>query len=182
MAPSPIARLTSSVRRYTDGLPRAFWTLWAGTLVNRLGTFVQPFLALYLTAERGLSTEGAAVVVAGYGAGAFGASLAGGWLADRAGRRATLLLSLTGGAAAMAAVPFVRAPLALGLALAGLGFLVELYRPAVAAAVADLVSPEDRPRAYALLLRRSTWGPRWGPCWRGSSRGARSRRCSWSTP
>jgi MFS family permease len=101
--------------------------------------------------------------VAGYGAGAFAASLVGGWMADRAGRRATMLLSFTGGAAGMLAVPFVRAPLALGLALGVLGFLVELYRPAVSAAVADLVPPEDRPRAYALLYWVINVGAAIGP-------------------
>ena len=33
-----------------SGFPRTFWLLWAGTIVNRLGGFVIPFLALYLTA------------------------------------------------------------------------------------------------------------------------------------
>jgi hypothetical protein len=31
------------------GLPKGFGVLWAGTLVNRAGTFVAPFLTIYLT-------------------------------------------------------------------------------------------------------------------------------------
>ena len=34
-----------------SGLPTTFWWLWAGTLVNRAGAFVLPFLAFYLTDE-----------------------------------------------------------------------------------------------------------------------------------
>ena len=30
-------------------LPRPVWLLFAGTFVNKFGTFVMPFLALYLT-------------------------------------------------------------------------------------------------------------------------------------
>jgi hypothetical protein len=32
------------------GLPRPFWVLFVGTLVNRVGGFVLVFLAIYLTA------------------------------------------------------------------------------------------------------------------------------------
>ena len=34
------------------GLPRTFWYLWTGALIDRLGTFVYTFLALYLTRAR----------------------------------------------------------------------------------------------------------------------------------
>ena len=34
---------------------RTFWYLWSGTLINRLGSFVLIFLAIYLTRERGFS-------------------------------------------------------------------------------------------------------------------------------
>ena len=37
------------------GLPTTFWWLWAGTLVNRAGAFVLPFLAFYLTDELDLT-------------------------------------------------------------------------------------------------------------------------------
>lgn len=41
------------------GLPRAFWALWGGTVVNRLGTMVMPFTGVYLTQSRGLSVAAA---------------------------------------------------------------------------------------------------------------------------
>jgi hypothetical protein len=43
--PGPARRWWRDAR---GGLPRPFWFLWAGTLVNRLGYFVAPFLTLYL--------------------------------------------------------------------------------------------------------------------------------------
>src|SRR3990172_7824280 len=76
-----------------SGLPRTFWLLWAGTIVNRLGGFVIPFLALYLTGPRGLPVSQAALMVSLFGAGSFGASLIGGELADRLGRRPVMLIS-----------------------------------------------------------------------------------------
>lgn len=130
------------------GLPSAYWVLFAGALVNRIGGFVVPFLSLYLTRERGLSMEAAGLVVSLFGLGAFAAGPLGGALADRVGRRPTLLLALFGGAAAMIHLGLARAPWHVGVAAALLGLLGELYRPAMQAAVSDVVPPEDRPRAF----------------------------------
>jgi hypothetical protein len=46
--------ISHRLRSLTAGLPRTYWLLWVGTLINRLGGFVIPFLTLYLTQERGL--------------------------------------------------------------------------------------------------------------------------------
>ena len=40
------------LRQAAVGLPRTFWLLWTGSLINRLGSFVIIFLAIYLTGER----------------------------------------------------------------------------------------------------------------------------------
>ncbi len=133
------------------GLPRTYWYLWAGALVNRLGGFVFTFLALYLTQVRGYSVERAGMVVALYGAGSMGSGPVGGLLADRIGRRATMLLSMTLGAAAMLQLGFARTPTHIALSTLALGFFGDLYRPAVQATVADLVPAEDRTRAYGYL-------------------------------
>ncbi|MCK6546224.1 MFS transporter [Myxococcota bacterium] len=133
------------------GLPRTFWVLLLGTFVNRLGGFVVPFLTIYLTKERGLPVDRAGIIVGLFGAGALGAGLVGGFLADRFGRRFTMLVGLVGGAAMMLVLGFVRDELAIAAATFGLGLLGDLYRPAVWAAATDLVPEEDRTRAFGLL-------------------------------
>ena len=141
-------------RRVLDavaGLPRPFWVLWTGMLVNRAGSFVVPFLAIYLTQARGFSAAQAGVVAASYGAGALFASPLGGYLADHAGRRATLIGALALGGLGMIALGFAR-DLAVILPSCFLVAMVgEAYRPAMQAAVADLVPPADRPRAFGLV-------------------------------
>jgi hypothetical protein len=47
------------------GLPRPFWVLFGSTLVNRVGGFVVVFLAIYLTAVRGLNAAQAGAVISG---------------------------------------------------------------------------------------------------------------------
>jgi MFS family permease len=132
------------------GFPATFWWLWAGTLVNALGQFVFPFLALYLVG-RGFSVAEAGGIVAGMGLGSIFAAPIGGTLADRVGRRATLVGSLVLGAAMTAFLAVVREPLAIRLGVFFLGVFSQMYRPAVQAAVADLVAPEHRARAYGLV-------------------------------
>src|SRR5438034_666736 len=108
------------------GLPRTFWILWAGALVNRLGGFVMPLLAIYLTAERGLSVQEVGLVVSLWGAGMLCSGPLGGFLADRAGRRVTLVLALALGAATMVHLAFARAPAHIGAAAFLLGLVGEM--------------------------------------------------------
>src|SRR5258708_3440203 len=133
------------------GLPRTFWILWTGALVNRLGGFVMPLLALYLTGPRGLAVQQAGLVISLYGAGVLGSAPLGGFLADRIGRRPTLILALVLGAFAMLHLAFARAPAHIAAAAFLLGLLGDLYRPAVSAVIADLVPSQDRVRAYGFL-------------------------------
>jgi MFS family permease len=132
-------------------LPPVYWTVWLGTLVNRAGAFVGPILTFYLTEQIGLSLGEAGVIVAAWGAGSFVASLVGGVLADRIGRRTTMVVSLLGGSVAMLALSASREPVAIAAAALGLGFVGDLYRPAVSAFIADVVEPEHRLRAYGAL-------------------------------
>ncbi|MGP4013800.1 hypothetical protein [Streptomyces sp. 4N124] len=53
------------MRQAASALPRPFWWLWASILIGRLGSFVDPFLVLYLTAERGYSASFAGLQLAG---------------------------------------------------------------------------------------------------------------------
>src|SRR5947207_7990773 len=50
-------RLLAAYREAYRGLPRATWVLAAVFFVNRCGTMVLPFLALYLTTQRGLGAR-----------------------------------------------------------------------------------------------------------------------------
>ena len=72
----------AGLRRTLRDLPRAAWVLYLGTFVNRFGSFVLPFLVLYLIG-RGYTVVQAGAVVGLYGVGSLLASAVGGYLADR---------------------------------------------------------------------------------------------------
>jgi MFS family permease len=132
-------------------LPAVYWTVWLGTLINRLGQFVGPLLTFYLTQDRGYELTEAGGIIALLGLGQVAAALVGGVLADRLGRRATMALSLFGAAATMLVLAQARSYDAIAVTVLVLGFTGELYRPAVAALVADVVPAKDRVYAYGLL-------------------------------
>ena len=133
-------------------LPRAFWALWVCQLVNRLGSFVQPFLVLYLTQDRHLSIGTAGAVAAAVGAGSVASQFVGGWLADHVGRRLTMLTCFFGTAGALILMGSVRSMAMIWVAAFLVGLLGDLFRPAVSATVADLMEPAERVRAYGLLF------------------------------
>jgi MFS family permease len=132
----------------TEGLPPTYWILWTGTLINRLGGFVIPFLTLYLTSQREIPVSQAALMVSFFGAGSFIAQLIGGELTDRLGRRPVMLTSFLVTPAAMIALGLSRATPLIAVLTFAVGFFTDLYRPAVGAAIADLVPSESRTRAY----------------------------------
>ncbi|MEV0271580.1 MFS transporter [Hamadaea sp. NPDC050747] len=131
-------------------LPRTFWIVAAGTLANRIGTMVVPFLVFFLGAK-GVSTSATGAIVIALGFGGAAGSVAGGWLADRIGPRTALIVGLVAAPAALGAL-YVAPTIALMTAAAVLvGVTGKLYPPAANALVAASVSGERRTRAFSLM-------------------------------
>ncbi|MEP6667814.1 MAG: MFS transporter [Chthoniobacter sp.] len=129
-------------------LPRSFWVLFAGTFINRFGTFVWPFLTIYLTRQGHTLTE-AAWAVSGFGGGAIFGSAVGGWLSDHIGRRNTIVLGTFSTAAAMLLLYTMTALPAIVACTMLAGLTAGVYHPAASALLADIVPNELRVRAYS---------------------------------
>ncbi|MGH7566692.1 MAG: MFS transporter [Gemmatimonadota bacterium] len=154
--------MTLSLRSEIRALPRGAWILYGETLVNRLGTFVLVFLVLWLT-RIGWSAAMAGLAVSVYGLGGLFASLAGGWLADRFGRRRTIALSMFSSAAVLLTLPHARATLTV-LTLAGMaGLTSELYRPAASGLLSDLIPAGRRVPGFAVYRLAINLGHSVGP-------------------
>ncbi|MFE9694433.1 MFS transporter [Micromonospora sp. NPDC005806] len=142
------------LRRWWDdtagGLPATFWYLWSGLLINRAGAFAMLFLSLYLTAARGASASLAGLVVGAYGAGGAVGTLLGGVLADRWGRRTTLLAAHLAAAGLMVALAFSRHLAVIAVLAALVGAVHSMPGPAFVAAIVDVVPEDRRARAFNL--------------------------------
>jgi len=155
-----------SFRENLKALPPAAWILFGGTFINRFGTFVIPFLILYLT-RIGYSSAQAGLAVGAYGIGHLIASFAGGHLADRIGRRNTIVLSMFGSAASMLTLSQARSYVSIVILTCITGALSELYRPASYALVGDLVGEEHRVTAFGIYRFAINLGFAAGPATAG---------------
>lgn len=159
-----VAPLT--LRQNLRALPRPTWILFGGTFINRFGTFVMPFLVIYMT-RQGYTPAQAGFAVSAYGGGHLASSMLGGHLADAIGRRHTIALSMFASSLAMLALSQARGLAALLACAFAVGLAAELYRPAASALIADLVSPEQRITAFGVYRLAINLGFAFGPATAG---------------
>ncbi len=138
-----------TLRAGIRSLPGPVWILCAGSFVNRFGSFVAVFLILYLR-EKGYSIAEAGFVVSLYGAGNVVAAAVGGLLADRLGRRNAIAISMFSSAATLLVLSQADEIVLIGALTFLAGLTGEMYRPASAALLADLVPAGQRLPAFAL--------------------------------
>lgn len=131
-------------------MPRGVWVLVGGQFINRFGSFVYPFLALFMIG-RGMRLGEISAVLGSMALGQLGAPFAGGYLADAIGRRNTIVIALVGGALSLLGLYACAHPLTLCGMAAAHGFFAFMFGPAANALLSDLVTPRQRVTAYALL-------------------------------
>ncbi|MGD2109012.1 MAG: MFS transporter [Phycisphaerae bacterium] len=132
-------------------LSRTVHLLCLGAFINRAGTFIAPFLTLYLEDELELGVGFATRAMGVYGVGALLAYFTGGQLADQIGRRIVMLVSLVGTAAILLLFAHLRSGWSILGALLAFSFIAEMYRPACSAMIADVTGPEQRTHAFGLM-------------------------------
>ena len=109
----------------------------------------------------------AGLAVGAYGAGHVIASSLGGHLADRIGRRNTIMLSMFGSAAAMMALSQARSYGVIVALTVLTAAVAELYRPASHALLTDLTQADQRVFAFALYRFAVNLGVAAGPAMAG---------------
>ncbi|MZD10313.1 MFS transporter [Streptomyces sp. SID5785] len=132
-------------------MPRAVRLLLLARVVNQLGAFSLPFLTALISSDYGADLTTAGLVAAAFGLATIPSRLAGGGLADRIGRRATIVLGLVGCAVAQLAIA-ASSSLAWAVAAAVLlGLAFELYEPPSQAIIGESVPERQRVRTFSLF-------------------------------
>lgn len=123
-------------------VPAAVWALLVGTFINKLGSFLQVFLVLYLT-NRGFSANQAGLALGAYGAGSIVGVIIGGSITDRFGYRRTIVASMS--SAALFTIALLYAPnfIMIVAVVAITGAVAQAYRPASSALLTSL-TPQSR--------------------------------------
>ncbi len=150
--------LLATVRSF----PRPVWVLFGGVFLNKFGTFVLPFLAIYLT-RRGFTQADAGIALGCYGLGRIAAAFLGGQLADTLGRRNTIVLSMVLTAVTMMALAHADSLVAIALLTALASLTGEMYVPACTALLTDLTSPAQRVTVFSTYRMSFNAGWAFGP-------------------
>lgn len=144
-------------------LPRSIWALFAVRLVISAGNFVFPFLTIILTTKLDWTVNKTGTFLSCIQIAALPGVLVAGRLSDRTGRRLIILLCQAA-AAILFAISLATGftdflPYLVGAA----SILLAMTWPVSGALVADLVPPDHRKSAYALLYWGNNIGFSLGP-------------------
>ncbi|TWU20056.1 MFS transporter [Bythopirellula polymerisocia] len=131
-------------------LPPSVWFVSLTVLINRSGTMVLPFLALYVTTELGLEISAAGYLLAMYGVGAILGNWIGGWLKGRFGPLLVQFASLAFAAGGFMLLSLAHGESEVAACLFLLSLVGEANRPAAATATTLLAPPHAITRAFAL--------------------------------
>ncbi len=148
-------------------LPRTVYILFFARIINSIGSFVYPLLAILLTAKLGFSEQDAGIITTvAISAGGVG-MLIGGKLADKIGRKKLIILSAVTGACAFMACAFLgTSKIIVYLLIAG-NFLSIAQWPTIDAMVTDSTDKTNRQNAFSLLYMGTNIGVAAGPLMAG---------------
>ncbi|MFC6538252.1 MFS transporter [Nonomuraea salmonea] len=132
-------------------MPRTVWWLLLARAINRLGAFSLGFLTVLMTTDFGADPATAGLITAAFGVATIPSRLVGGVLADRFGRRRTIVTGLTACAVAQAGIAFAGTVALVAVFAVLLGLVFELYEPPSQAIIADTVRPARQAQAYSLF-------------------------------
>lgn len=144
----PLQRLRSVYRDY----PQQFWLLTFGSFIDSLGSALMfPFLALYITQRFGVGMTELGALIGVFAVMAVPGSVLGGALADRMGRKRTMLFGLVVSALTSLLLGWAGSFQLVFLSLIIVGLFAEVGGPARQAMVADLLPEEQRGQGFGLL-------------------------------
>jgi predicted MFS family arabinose efflux permease len=162
--PPFIKKMKFNLKSNLDRYPSQFWLLFWGMLISTAGaSMIWPFLMIYVSEKLGLQmTSIASLMTLNAGAGLLASFLVGP-IADRAGRKITMIIGLAGSGLLYLAMIPAETLLAFAILMTLRGFFNPLYRVGADAMVADLIPERHRSDAYALTRLSKNVGIALGP-------------------
>ena len=144
---SILERIQNVVQDY----PTPFWVLMTGTFIDRLGTnLIMPFLAIYVVQRFDAKITQVGLIYTLFAISSGVGNFLAGALADRFGRRFTLILGLVCAATARIALGLANNFTGLYIAAAFAGLFGAIGWPAQLAMTADLLGPQKRANGFGI--------------------------------
>lgn len=144
--------------------PRAFWLLLAGFFINRASAaLIWPFLTLVMRQRLEAPLAIITSLISIQAVAGLVSTSAIGVIMDRFGRKRAMLAGLIGSSAVLLAMSSAKELWQWAVLIALYGALVPIFMIGSNAMVADLVAPEERVNAYALMRMVANLGIAIGP-------------------
>jgi MFS family permease len=159
---SPVKTARKILSPY-KGLPFSVYILFLARIINRMGDFVNFFLALYLTTYLGFDEKKTGLVISLVGASMTAGTLAGGRLTDTRGRKRLLMAAQSLSAFSIILCGFIPDSPSIILLILLFIFFNGAARPINTALLTDLTREEERPAAFSLLYLGINIGVSLGP-------------------
>lgn len=145
------------------GLPREIYVIFISRIINNLGCFVHPLLALILTEKIGLRTEVAGIYITVLSVLSGPMMMVGGKLTDTIGRRKLILLGQGFGAIALIVCGLMKPTIFMVYVIMVSSLLYTMVAPAYDALLADLTDDNNRKVCYSLVYMGLNIGFAIGP-------------------
>jgi len=144
-------------------IPHNIWILAIGSLINRAGMMVLPFIALYAVEELKVSVSEAGLVLACFGAGAFISAPFAGKLSDRFGSLRLMIVSLLASGIFLFIYSFISNFITFLILSFLWAIISEAFRPASMSFISQEITSNRRKTAFALNRLAINLGMSIGP-------------------
>lgn len=145
------------------GLPKEMYVICFATLINRLGDFVVPFLALYLTQKIGMTVGATGVIVTLSSVVGIPASILGGKISDMFGRKKIYTYAQSIAAVTLIPCAFTQNVSITIICLLASTFFNGFVRPAFQSMIQDILSKKERQAGFSLNYLAINAGVAIGP-------------------
>ena len=151
-------------RRSLAEYPAQFWLMAAGLLISSAGSsMIWPFLMIYASEKLNLSLSTVSTLITINASTGILTSLIAGTVADRLGRKPVMIVSLAVNGVAYLFMSQAHTYLGFALLQFVMGASNPLYQVGADAMLADLIDPEKRTNAYAIIRMVNNAGIAIGP-------------------
>jgi len=156
--------LSLRTKTFIQQYPGQFWLMFFGMFLSTVGTsMIWPFLMIYVSEKLDQPLAAVASLLTINSLVSLGAAFVAGPITDRAGRKWVLVVSLIGNGLAYLLMGQATSFIHFAILMVLRGLFTPLYRVGGDAMLADLVPPDRRADAFALLRMSNNVGIAIGP-------------------